>query len=72
MHEVTILKRCAVCPEMVLFRGPALLRNARTYCDETCERIDDALLPGEWVDVSEMMQGGRLHDRPDIWLDPAD
>lgn len=72
MDEVTLVKRCAVCPEPVVYRGPALLQSARVYCSQTCERIDDLLLPGYWVDASEMMQGGRLHDRPELWLDPAE
>jgi hypothetical protein len=72
VDEVTLIKRCAVCPESIVYQGPRLLQNARVYCDETCARIDDVLLPGQWYDAAEMMQGGRFHDRPDLWLGPAD
>jgi hypothetical protein len=67
LENLTFVKRCAVCPDPVIYRGPALLSNATTFCDETCARIWDAITPGEWIDANELMPGGRFHDRPDIW-----
>jgi endogenous inhibitor of DNA gyrase (YacG/DUF329 family) len=67
LDEVTLIKRCAVCPEAVVYQGPFLLQNARVYCSETCALIDDLLLPGEWIDAAEIAPGGRYYDRPEVW-----
>ncbi len=68
MDEVISLKRCAICTNSVLYRGPAMLADgAIMFCDSVCARIWDAATPGQWVDAAELMPGGRLHDRPDIW-----
>lgn len=69
MDEVTLLKRCAICPESVIYKGPRLLSNASVFCDATCQRIWDAITPGEWLRASELMPGGCLHNRPDTWMD---
>lgn len=62
-QDVFILKPCITCGLPSLFAGPLLLSNARTYCGELCDRIDDARLPGVWVDAAEIMEGGALFDR---------
>ena len=67
MDEIFVLKRCAICPDLVIYRGPSLLRKAKIFCSEVCEKIDDAVTPGSWVDAADLMPGGPLHDRPDIW-----
>lgn len=67
MDNIWILKRCAICPEPVMFSGPSLLSNAVVWCGETCERIWDAMTPGQWIDAAELMPGGRFHDRPEVW-----
>lgn len=69
MEEIAVLKRCAMCPERVIYRGPEMLRNASVFCDETCSLLFDLVTPGEWIDAREMMQGGRYYDRPDIWTE---
>ena len=70
MDEITILKRCAVCPEPVVYTGPEMLQTANVCCSETCAVIYDIITPGYWIDAAELMQGGRIHDRPDIWTAP--
>jgi endogenous inhibitor of DNA gyrase (YacG/DUF329 family) len=68
MDEITLTKRCAICPEVIVYRGPSLLQNARCYCSKTCAQIDDLLLPGEWIDAAEIAPGGRYYDHPEIWV----
>ena len=70
MEEVLVLKRCAVCSELALYKGPWLLRSGLVFCSETCETLWTALSPGQWIDPRELMPGGRYHDRPEIWTDP--
>ena len=67
MDHIVLLKRCAICPGLVLYEGPSMLSNASVFCSETCERIWDAVTPGEWISAEELMPGGRFHDRPDVW-----
>jgi hypothetical protein len=68
MSDVMMLKRCEICAEAAYFSGPlSLAVTAIVFCGTTCARIWDAITPGEWIDASEMMPGGRIHDRPDIW-----
>lgn len=70
MDDIIIMKRCASCPEMVLYWGPTSLRNASVWCSDVCEALWDAITPGRWIDAAELMPGGCLHDRPDIWISP--
>lgn len=67
MNDIITTKRCASCPEMVLYWGPAALRNASVWCSEVCEVLWDAITPGAWIDAAELMPGGQYFDRPDIW-----
>ena len=69
MDEVIVLTGCTVCAEPVIHRTPALLRESLVFCDDVCLAIGRALSAGDWHDASEIMQGGRFHDRPDIWTD---
>jgi len=46
-----------------------MLSAGRVHCDVVCDRIDDARMPGEWIDASELMRGGSLHNRPELWID---
>ena len=69
MEQIVVAKRCAMCPETVLYQGPAMLRAASVWCSDLCYKLDDILTPGYWLDASEMMRGGQLHDRPDLWMD---
>jgi endogenous inhibitor of DNA gyrase (YacG/DUF329 family) len=69
MDEITVLKPCAICVDLVLYRGPSMLRAAKVFCSQTCAVIYDLITPGYWVDAAEIMPGGRFHDRPEIWAD---
>ena len=69
MDEVLVLKRCAVCPEMTLYKGPRLLQGGVVHCGETCEVLWYAITPGRWIDASELMPGGRYHALPEIWTE---
>ncbi len=69
MESVIMVKRCSMCAEKVLYNGPDALRDAVVWCSTTCERLWDAVTPGEWIDAAELMRGGRLYDRPDIWTE---
>lgn len=69
MDEVMVLKRCAMCPEPVIYTGPDLLRDAKVFCGEVCALLWDLVTPGEWIDACELMPGGRLYDCRDIWTE---
>jgi len=70
MEEVLVIKRCVTCAEMALYRGPSLLQGGFIFCSSACEMLWGAVTPGRWIDASELMPGGRLHDRSDIWAGP--
>lgn len=70
MDEVLVLKRCRICPEMALYKGPALLMGGMVFCSRTCEALWVAVTPGQWVDAAELAPGGRYYDRTDIWSAP--
>ena len=69
--EVVKLTPCFVCGIPVIYFGPKVFEDSKRLCSTICVAIDDVLTPGHWVDATEMMEGGRLHDHlPDIWSDP--
>ncbi len=72
MHDVLVLKRCPICKDPVLYEGPDILRDAIVWCGVPCAAIWDAITPGQWINASEIMQGGRFHNRPDIWTEPLE
>lgn len=69
MDEVLVLKRCAICTEKALYRGPWLLKDGLVFCSPICEALWVAVTPGQWIDPAELMPGGRYHDRPEIWTE---
>lgn len=66
MEDIALLKRCAMCPEMVIYNGPEMLSDGLVFCSNACAALWDAVTPGEWVDAKEIMRGG-LFDRPDMF-----
>jgi hypothetical protein len=69
-ESVKRTKRCAMCPEIVVYTAPrGLAEGAIVFCSEICERLWDAVTPGEWVDAATLMPG-RENDRPEIWEGP--
>jgi hypothetical protein len=48
LDDIITTKRCASCPELVLYWGPEALRNASVCCSPVCEALWDALTPGVW------------------------
>lgn len=68
--EVAKMTGCAVCADPVIFLGPAVLDGGERFCSDVCVAIDMAITPGVWIDASELAQGGSLHDRPELWMDP--
>jgi hypothetical protein len=69
MEHILILKRCASCENSALYSGPQMLSNAKVFCSDLCIVLDDLVTPGTWIDAAELMQGGSLCNRPDIWRD---
>lgn len=67
MESVLLVKRCAMCSNSAFYDGPEMLKDAAVWCSEVCELLYDLLTPGEWIDASELMRGGRLSERPDLW-----
>lgn len=70
MGEVLVLKRCAMCTEKALYKGPAFLMGGLVFCSFVCEALWANMTPGQWIDPAELMPGGRYHNRPEIWSDP--
>lgn len=62
VDQIFSIRRCSVCPELVIYEGPALLSGAAMWCSETCEVLWDLITPGTWIDAAELMQGGRFHN----------
>ncbi len=69
MDEVIIASRCAVCPSIVVHKTPVLLQASEVFCDAVCVALGRALSAGDWYDAVEITQGGRFHNRPEIWFD---
>jgi len=70
VFEVAKLVRCQVCGDPVIYLGPKVLANGRSFCSEVCVAIDMAITPGVWIDASELAPGGYLHNRPELWFEP--
>lgn len=69
MDEVLALKRCAMCPEKALYKGPVFLMGGLVFCSPVCEALWVNMTPGQWIDPAELMPGGRYYDHPEIWSD---
>ena len=69
MEEVLVIKRCAMCPEKALYKGPAFLKGGMVFCSPVCEALWVAVTPGQWIDPGQLMPGGLYHEHPEIWSD---
>ncbi len=71
MFDVVKLTSCKVCGSPVIYCGATFFAESKRLCSDVCVAIDDALVPGTWVDASEMAEGGSLHHRLlEIWNEP--